>query len=144
MKKIALLFGGRTDEHDVSINSARYLGTLFQKLNYPVSYYYFDRNNVPYKPTLEEIHSSIDTTCRKSITLNDLIKELTTSVAFPLSFGRFAEDGKLYALLEMYQVPTLGGPYNSYVISFDKLFTKYFLCARNYPTLNYEHYSFAP
>jgi D-alanine-D-alanine ligase len=143
MKKIALLFGGRTDEHEVSVNSARYLGHLFQKLNYPVTYYYFDKDNIPYKIKFEEILSTIDTTYIKSIALNDFIKELETGVAFPLGFGRFAEDGKLYALLEMYQVPTLGGPYNSYVISFDKLFTKYFLCARNYPTLNYKHYSFA-
>ena len=141
---IAILFGGNTDEHEISISSTKYIYNILVKSqkDFNIKLFYFNNDNQIFQVTYNNIkNNSVILEKAKKITLNKLISILKNKIVFPVNYGRCAEDGKLYALMEMYNIDTLGGPYNSYVLTFDKVFTKYYLLSRNFLTIPYKHYN---
>jgi len=139
MKTIAILFGGSSDEHIVSITSTKYLSELLS--NFQLEYYYFDSQNNIFKINVNQISDKSVNDLTNPINLSDFISNLKNKIAFPINYGKCAEDGKLYAFLELYGIETIGGDYKSYSIAFDKLFTKYFLNAIKIKTPEFKHYS---
>jgi len=116
--KIAILCGGVSSEHDISILSGRNI------------YKVIDRNK--YEPTLIEITKSgqwlvqgkndrtnkisvIDTTSAKM--KSDLSK---FDVVFVALHGRFGEDGKIQSLLELVGVPYTGSGVMASALSMNK------------------------
>lgn len=139
MKTIAILFGGSSDEHVVSITSTKYLSELLS--NFQLEYYYFDLQNNIYKISAIQIIDKSVIGLSNPLNLSEFIENLKNKIAFPINYGKCAEDGKLYAFLELYGIETIGGDFKGYSIAFDKLFTKHFLNALQIKTPKYKHYS---
>lgn len=140
INKIILLFGGSSDEHDISITSTKYVYSILSELNYNLDCIYFDIENKMYIAHFDN-STGLEINKIKEIGLTALIQMSKEAIVFPINYGKCAEDGKIYALLELYNIKTLGGPYNAYQLTFDKLFTKYFLTANNYGTPEYKFYT---
>ncbi|MCP5491550.1 MAG: UDP-N-acetylmuramate--L-alanine ligase [Chlamydiales bacterium] len=107
---VALLYGGPSVEHDISIVSAKAIADHLNPALYNVKQLYM---------SLESIwsHSSGET-C-------DIIEELKKcDVAFPIFHGPSGEDGMIQGFLQTLSIPYVGCGYRSSSFCMDKIVTK--------------------
>ncbi len=106
--RLALIFGGRSGEHDISIRSADCIGRALDPQKYEVSEYFITKqgrwepNSISPEPGG---NPNID-------------------VAFPVLHGTFGEDGTIQGLLELAELPYVGAGVLASAISMDKAMTK--------------------
>jgi D-alanine-D-alanine ligase len=147
--KLAVLFGGRSGEHEVSIISARSMmaavdGKKFEVLPIyisPEGSWYFwagfmqgvarpDEGEPSYTPVA-------DPGRRPFLTRLDGGGELEADVVFPLLHGPYGEDGTIQGLLELAAMPYVGsGPLAS-ALAMDKEVSKNVLRANGISTVDY-------
>ncbi len=147
--KLAVLFGGRSGEHEVSIISARSMmaavdGKKFEVLPVyisPEGSWYFwagfmqgvarpDEGEPSYTPVA-------DPGRRPFLTRLDGGGELEADVVFPLLHGPYGEDGTIQGLLELAAMPYVGsGPLAS-ALAMDKEVSKNVLRANGISTVDY-------
>ncbi|MDJ0562448.1 MAG: D-alanine--D-alanine ligase, partial [Microcystis sp. M49629_WE12] len=115
--KVGLLFGGRSGEHEVSINSAR---SILQAFNYPenldkyaVTPFYIDKNGCWHSAaTARQILTSgqplaIESNIKVNIwQFPPEVREM--EVWFPILHGPNGEDGTLQGLLTLMRVAFVG------------------------------------
>lgn len=157
-QNIAVIFGSRTAEHDVSIITA--LVSIIKPLElterYNVIPIYIAKNGVWYSdPKLKDIElyasGKIDSFLNKSTPisvqfngdftiLSPGIKNKSTKVdiVFPAMHGTFGEDGYLMGLLEMANVPYVGCDVPSSVLAMDKVLAKIVAASGGVPINNYK------
>ena len=163
MKKlnIAIFFGGKSEEHPISIQSAK---SVVQNLNvnkYNVFLIGIDKNGDWYHIT--DISSFLKTkqdlsfdqigkpailfsknekaylsylSENKSIISNDN-KPLQIDIAFPVLHGPYGEDGSFQGLLKCHNLPFVGPDVLSSAIAMDKVFTKKLLLNAHIPTAKF-------
>lgn len=147
--KLAVLFGGRSGEHEVSIISARSMmaavdGKKFEVLPIyisPEGSWYFwagfmqgvarpDESEPSYTPVA-------DPQRRAFLVRFDGGGELEADVVFPLLHGPYGEDGTIQGLLELDAMPYVGsGPLAS-ALAMDKEMSKDVLRANGISTVDY-------
>ena len=97
--RVAVLFGGRSAEHEVSIRSAKNVVAALDPLKYEITEIMIPKKG-RWIPT-EEILQSID-------------------VVFPVLHGPFGEDGTMQGLLKLANVPFVGPSVLGSAVSMDK------------------------
>lgn len=147
MKTIAVIFGGRSTEHDVSIVTA--IGSVIKPLEltkqFQVEPIYISKEGSWYwDQKLKEIKlyqsGGIDEVMRRASKVHLLFDDGLTLVkssqfagrkmykkidlVFPAMHGTHGEDGELMGLLEMAQVPYVGCDMPSSAIAMDKVLAK--------------------
>lgn len=152
MKTIAVLFGGRSTEHDVSIVTA--LASIIKPLEltkkYKVEPIYIAKNGAWYwddkykdinlfasgkiedflhrsQPVSVQFDGGMTLVKASGIAGRKLKREI--DIAFPAMHGTYGEDGSLMGLLEMAAVPYVGCNLQASVIAMDKILAK--LVAKN-------------
>ncbi len=157
MKTIAVIFGGRSTEHDVSIITA--LASIVRPLElageYKVVPIYIARDGAWYSdPKLTNI------SVYSSGTINSVIRSLKPvsvkfdgaltihkassiagrkqfvhiDIAFPAMHGTYGEDGSLMGMLEMAGVPYVGCGVAASAVAMDKVLAKQIAVANSIPT----------
>ncbi|TAL14243.1 D-alanine--D-alanine ligase [Patescibacteria group bacterium] len=146
-KTVAVFFGGRSTEHDISIITA--LSSIIKPLELTKEY-----NIVPIYITKTGKWVSdanlTDIKIYRSGKINDLAaksKPLSVSfdggfainkkridIAFPAMHGPYGEDGSLMGLLRMAGIPFVGSDMDASVIAMDKVLAKQVAQANNIPT----------
>jgi D-alanine-D-alanine ligase len=144
MAQVGLLFGGRSVEHRVSLNSARTVARGLAEAGHRViplgiaqDGCFLDRTTsaevladlsvpaiaplrVPVAPTLDHlIHSG-------------------ASVLFPVIHGTWGEDGTLQGLCEMLDLPYVGPGVTASALAMDKVLCKRQLAAAGVPVVEYD------
>jgi D-alanine-D-alanine ligase len=129
-KKVAILYGGRSVEHGVSINSAR---NIFQYINREL----FDPiligislKGVWY--LTETVSKDIENGKKLSITLNPETPVFSTTdgyqsqvdIVFPVLHGTDGEDGSIQGLLKALSIPMIGTGVAGSAASMNKLVAK--------------------
>jgi D-alanine-D-alanine ligase len=106
--RLALIYGGRSGEHEISVRSAESVKKALDPAKYEVSEYFIDKSGQwrP-KPIVPEPGA------------NGLL-----DVAFPLLHGTFGEDGTVQGLLELASLPYVGAGVLASAVSMDKAITK--------------------
>lgn len=143
MKTVLLLCGGRSEEHEISLISAKcILDALDRNLYAPVvvginkqgiwqlekaeDFYEgeFRADSIRLKETLEYVSLSpyLHTNGRGRLIAEGRIIEF--DVVFPILHGPFGEDGKLQGLLDMIGIPYVGSGCQSSAVCMDKALTK--------------------
>lgn len=147
MKTIAVIFGGRSTEHDVSIVTA--LASIIKPLEltgeYKVEPVYIAKNGSWYWDTkLKDVtlfqSGAIEEFMRKSpkvqLSIDDGLTLIKSSqfagrkqykkidMVFPAMHGTHGEDGELMGLLEMANVPYVGCGVAASAVSMDKVLAK--------------------
>lgn len=118
-QKIALLFGGESPEHEVSLRSAASIYEALQQLPFDTQLIWIDKEgqwhlvDAIYGPTIK-----INITA----TLIDHLKQFNS--VFPVLHGPFGEDGTVQGLLRMVKVPFVGADVMSTAICMDKEISK--------------------
>lgn len=144
MKKVAVIFGSRSTEHDVSVVTA--INAVIEPMKLLDGYdpipVYIDKKGKWYSDDkLGEIEffssGNVEDKLKKlkpiGLDLNDgfkLIKsglgkgEVKIDLVFPATHGTFGEDGSLMGILRMANVPFVGCDMQASVIAMDKALTK--------------------
>lgn len=119
-KKLVIIFGGRSNEHDVSIESAKSIMKYINKKKYEIKLIYIDRDGKWL------LCNNIDN-LRNMIHLKDFKILEWCDVVFPILHGRYGEDGKIQGLFEMLGVNYVGCNLISSCNCMDKEITKILL-----------------
>jgi D-alanine-D-alanine ligase len=111
MQKVAILFGGESSEHEVSIMSAKNVFEAVDRNLFSVELIYQDRSGI-FKSV-----ESFDNLDGKILGLGDWQK---FDVVFPVMHGQNCEDGKLQGFFEILKVPYVGCGVLSSALGMDK------------------------
>lgn len=105
--RIALISGGRSGEHEISLRSAESIRRALDPAHYELIEYFIDKQGKwhPAAISPEPENSEID-------------------VAFPILHGTFGEDGTIQGLLELAGIPYVGAGVLASAVSMDKGMTK--------------------
>jgi D-alanine-D-alanine ligase len=139
MIKVAVLFGGRSGEHDVSLCSAAGVISALDKTKYEVIAVGIDRQGrwkvqespeIIAHPEFGRVMKLNDTGVwnmnyyedgGKLILVNhDARKRITADVVLPVVHGTYCEDGTLQGLLELAMVPFVGADTAGSAVGMDK------------------------
>jgi D-alanine-D-alanine ligase len=136
--RLAVLFGGRSGEHDVSCGSAASILAGLDRRRYDVLPVRIGRDGVwastsamPELSTVEEVlrwqrtgfPETGDATPADSVLA--AMRRLTgCDVVFPALHGPFGEDGTIQAMLEGFGIPYVGNGVAASALSMDKEYTK--------------------
>lgn len=128
MKTVALFYGGRSFEHEISVLTAMQAGTFFPK-DYRLLPIYMLNGKLYYKPDYRSFSSYIKPIKAKEVTLTNgglqiKRKYIKVDCALVCTHGGEGEDGTLSALLEYYDVPYTATNPRSSGICMDKSLTK--------------------
>ena len=128
MKTIAMFYGGRSFEHEISVLTAIQAGTFFPK-EYELLPIYMKDGKTYLKKNFRSFSSYIDGTKDKEVFLTTgglrtKRKRIKIDCALVCNHGGEGEDGTLSALLEYYDVPFTAADSTASRICMDKLLTK--------------------
>src|SRR6476646_7665699 len=119
--RVAVIYGGRTGEHEVSVRSARAILAGLDPEKYEKIEYFIDQQGKwSPRPILPEpgAHPDID-------------------VVFPVIHGTFGEDGSMQGLLELADLPYVGAGVLGSAVSMDKDVMKRLMRERDLPVVDY-------
>lgn len=150
--KIAILFGGSSYEHEISIVSAITMKKVLKKSE--LLYIFVSSDRKFYLIDTQKINSKLfssgDYKKSKELTLTNGgfqidgmfgSKSVDFDVALNLIHGRDGEDGKIASLMEFYQVPFISPRIEASALSYNKLYTKFLAQSLGVKTVSYEHLS---
>ena len=119
--RVAVVYGGRSGEHEVSVRSARAIIDALDRDKYEVLEYFIDKQGKwSPRPILPEpeAHPEID-------------------VVFPVLHGTFGEDGTVQGLLELAGLAYVGAGVLGSAVSMDKEMTKRVCMERMLPVVDF-------
>ena len=129
--RVALIFGGRSGEHDVSVVSARSVASALDPNRYQVVPMAIDRRGwwASAETAVRVLTASGDRT--DEVVLFDGVSRLDPrllgedlDVAFPVLHGPYGEDGTIQGLFEMLDLPYVGCDPTASAVCMDKILTK--------------------
>jgi D-alanine-D-alanine ligase len=140
-QRVALVFGGRSGEHEVSIVSARSVNRALDREKYEVVPMAIDRGGRwadadTARRVLAESSDCADDVVRFKgrDRLDPRLLEGAIDVAFPVLHGPYGEDGTIQGLFEMLDLPYVGCDAASSALCMDKIFSKRMLDHAGLPT----------
>ncbi len=136
-KKVVILFGGQSSEHDVSCISGATVAEAVDKDKYEVYLLGITKEGRwVLVDSVEDIRSGAwRESCREALIApssdrrmlvkdGDGYTEITVDVVFPVLHGLYGEDGTVQGLLKLAHIPFAGCGHLSAAITMDKFFTK--------------------
>jgi len=119
--RVAVIYGGRTGEHEISLRSAESIMKAMDRAKYEIVEYFISKEGKwrP-RPIVPEpgAHPDID-------------------VVFPVLHGTFGEDGTVQGLLELADLPYVGAGVLASALSMDKEIMKRLCRERGLPVVEY-------
>ena len=126
MKKVLLIYGGTSPEHNVSCNSAKAVIKNIDNNKFQLDCVYITQNN-------EWLNKK-----QKITNIIEFIKKY--DVIFPITHGINGEDGKLQGMLDLFKIKYVGSKWGSSYICMDKQRTKQILSYYKIPQVPYQIY----
>ena len=116
---IGIIFGGKSAEHDVSVESAKNIMAAIDKNKYKISKLKIGKKD-------------------RGALLLEKIKRLIgkSDVIFPVLHGPFGEDGTMQGLLKLANIPFVGAGVLGSTVGMDKDIMRRLLREAEFPTLN--------
>jgi len=141
--KVALIFGGKSVEHEVSLMSAKNVAEAMDKNKYEIIFIGIDKSgrwlkcNSDFKinKNLKEV-SLVGKNKNKTANQGDSHSEII-DVAFPILHGSYGEDGTIQGLLKMANIPFVGPSILGSSVGFDKDVTKRLLNEAKIPNIKF-------
>lgn len=142
--KIALIFGGKSVEHEVSLMSALNIKEAIDKTKYEVVCIGIDKDG-------HFLDSNGEIAINKNFKQVSLVRRgnirtanqgnsssiIEVDVAFPILHGTFGEDGTVQGLLKLAGIPFVGPSVLGSSVGFDKDVTKRLLNEANIPNIKF-------
>ena len=126
MKKVLIIYGGKSYEHDISIKSYNNVINNIDKEKYIVDSIYITKDN-------KWLNNDIE--------IDNIISFIRKfDVVFPIIHGFGGEDGKLQGMLDLFNIKYIGSKCGSSYICMDKIRTKEILSNYDIPQVPYKLY----
>jgi D-alanine-D-alanine ligase len=129
--RVALVFGGRSGEHEVSVVSARSVAAALDRQRYEVIPMAIARSGLWADPAiaarvLDEAGATPDRipAFEGSSRLDPRLLKGSVDVVLPILHGPFGEDGTIQGLCEMLDLPYVGCNVEASAVAMDKVTTK--------------------
>jgi D-alanine-D-alanine ligase len=119
--RVAVLYGGRSGEHEVSVRSARSIMAALDRDRYEVIEYFIGK----------------DGRWRPAPLLPEPFANPGIDVVFPVLHGTFGEDGTVQGLLELADLPYVGPGVLASSVAMDKEVMKRLCLERGLPVVEY-------
>jgi D-alanine-D-alanine ligase len=119
--RLALISGGRSGEHEISLRSAESVRRALDPTRYEIAEYFIDRQGKWYPAAISpepDSNPGID-------------------VVFPMLHGTFGEDGTVQGLLELAGLPYVGAGVLASALAMDKPMTKRLCAQAGLPVVEY-------
>lgn len=129
-QRVAVILGGRSGEHEVSIVSARSVMAALDPERWDVVPFGVTRRGGWMTPeetarALDEGRKGFDGDARRLLTSGEALQELSRcDVAFPLIHGTYGEDGTIQGFFELAGMPYAGAGVAASAIGMDKALMK--------------------
>ena len=154
-KTIAVICGGKSGEHEVSLRSAFYVYNNIDKKKYRAVviavdkkgrwYFSYNFENIintknqlwTLKSNLEEIVLLKSKKCSKVFSLKKKKNLIGIDIFFPLIHGTYGEDGCLQGFLELLDIPYVGAGVMGSAIAMDKEIAKRLLILEKIPVTEF-------
>ena len=137
---MGLLYGGRNNEHEISIRSASFIASNIDESQYDMQYFFIDKRGLWNESSEFNDDVQRDTQC--SLLNGELLQKLQKcDILFPLIHGPFGEDGSIQGFLETLGKPYLGSDYFAASICMDKVKLKRLVRDAGIPTLPFADFS---
>ena len=122
--KLAVVVGGMSSEHDVSLMSGKSVLEKIDKDKYEIKVVYIQKNGNVYEyvGNYEELENMKMVDLEARINILDAIKD--ADIVFPVLHGRYGEDGCIQGILETIKRPYVGCEVLASSVCMDKDFTK--------------------
>lgn len=126
MKKVGVIFGGVSSEHDISVISGTSIINHLDDKKYDIYPIYIDKSGNWYKyfdadKKILGIGDNVKVS-EKIENVAEYLKQL--DVVFPVLHGLYGEDGTIQGLFELLQIPYVGCNVLSSCVGMDKVYTK--------------------
>jgi len=139
MKKVLVLFGGNSSEHFVSCKSAK---SIVEHIDRKLFFYEMagiSLNGEWYKFNDEldylENGNWLEGRIFKIDNIIDYLRDF--DVVFPITHGKFGEDGKLQGFFDLFDIRYVGSRTNGSVVGFDKSLSKLIFESLSIPQVPY-------
>ncbi len=123
LKTVAVIFGGKSAEHEVSIISGKSIAKNLNRKKFKVTEIFIDKKGGWFKngkkQKAEEILQNVD-------------------IAFPVLHGTYGEDGTIQGLFEMLNIPYVGCGVAQSVLGMDKEFSKIIWKEHSLPVVKFK------
>ena len=119
--RVAVVYGGRSGEHEISIRSAKAIMERMDRAKYEISEYFIEKDG-RWKP---------------QPILPEPGAQPQIDVVFPVLHGTFGEDGTIQGLLEMADLPYVGAGVMASSVSMDKEMMKRVCLSQALPVVDY-------
>ena len=154
-KKITLgvIYGGQSNEHDISIKSTKNYILGFDSSLYDLKYFkilkdgrwiqesdvFSEKNEIlQISKTLSKKKIATEKSNRNELLSGKILKELySVDVCFPILHGPLGEDGMISAFLQTLNIAYIGTDYFTSPVAMDKAFSKTILKANGIDTLDF-------
>jgi D-alanine-D-alanine ligase len=144
--RLALLFGGRSPEHDVSLTSARSVRDALDPARFEVVPLAIGRDGRWLAGNASQALLASQTPSEAGALIvqdtGGLVPDAdlgaTVDVVFPLLHGPFGEDGTVQGLLELMNVPYVGAGVAASAVGMDKVLMKALFRQADLPVLPFE------
>ena len=149
-KKIGLLFGGRSGEHEVSLVSANTIARNFDTELFEVVPLFISREGKWYGPVAIEdiLTANAEKLAEKQLMLAPQPGGMLLSVqdgheicrldaVFPIVHGTYGEDGVTQGLLELADIPYAGAGVTGSAVGMDKVVMRKILAYHNIPQVQF-------
>jgi len=138
MKKILVLFGGNSYEHNISVRSVKTILENIDKRKYEVTVLGIDTENNWFLYNDEINNLDENWTKRNVKKVDNIVKFLKGfDKVFPMIHGKNGEDGCIQGMLELFNIPYVGSDLQGHILGYDKDITKIICEKYGIPQLDY-------
>ncbi len=139
---VAVLLGGRSPEHDVSVRSGLQVLRHLDRARHVVRPVLLDRDGrwwpaaeplVDIETSPERLRADSVGPMRPGAAVEYLLGSCGVEVVFPVLHGKFGEDGTVQGMLELHDVPFVGSGCAASAVAMDKIRTRECLQAYGIP-----------
>ncbi|MCY2956894.1 MAG: hypothetical protein NT107_07670 [Planctomycetota bacterium] len=139
---IAVFAGGRSPEHDISLNSAAQVLRHLDRQRWRPWPVFLDRDG-GFWPAREALQAgetwqpglarTSHGPLRPGAALDWLLDHARVQLVLPILHGPYGEDGTVQGMLELYDLPFVGSGCAASAVAMDKMLTRHVLAASNVP-----------
>ncbi len=141
MWSVAVLAGGRSPEHDVSVRSATQVVNHLDPTKWRVWPIYLDRGGIwwipdePWRASREQqlFDTSNSLALRPGAAVEHLLESCGVEIVFPALHGRYGEDGTVQGMLDLHDLPYVGCGTAASAVAMDKVRTRECLAMHGIP-----------
>lgn len=143
-KRLGLIFGGKSAEHEISIKSAWSIYNNIDRKSFDISLIYINREGMFSLINENEFTIPTDFSKKKSFNFipweNNIKEIINCDIYFPVLHGPNGEDGKIQSLIELSNKPLVGA--NSYgsALAMDKTVSKQLFRLAGLNTVEFLHF----